>query len=70
MPATRISAAQPIRCCDVSLDPTASFTCLQRKAEFTVIAFLPRTSLTSSRNRAKRSKLAISASLGVLSNSR
>ncbi len=70
MPGTRMSAAQPSRCCEVSLLPTESLTCLDRKAEFTIIGLPSSLAFTNSRNCASRVRFANSAAFGVLSNCR
>ena len=67
IPGTRMSAARPTRCWDVSLEPTASLTALDRKAELTMMGLPPSATLTNSKNSASRCRFARSASFGVLS---
>jgi len=67
IPGTRMSAARPTRCWDVSLEPTASLTALDRKAELTMMGLPPSATLTNSKNSANRCRFARSASFGVLS---
>ena len=68
MPGTLKSAAQPVRCWLVSLLPTLSLTCFDRKAELIMIGLPSSASLTRSKNSASFCKLAVSYSFGVLSN--
>jgi len=65
---TRRSAAQPIRCWLVSLEPTLSLTCFDLNPELIMIGLPSSAVFTCSKNSASRRRFANSESLGVLSN--